>query len=349
MPVVTVSEKPWSDYTKADYTPEQWHAACLIHEHEGAPTSKSQCKLPVKTPTGTLNRNGVHAAAAALAGARGGVGASPEEKTAAGKALIRYYGQLNEKPPPSLQHSWLDDLLGNWGVTLTHHGVKGQKWGVRRKSKSESGDGKSDSDSKSDSSSSKGKSDSGSKSDSSSSKDKSDSDSDSSTSHVSADAERFIKTRQKQGHEMSDREIKETLNRANMVKQYDELFTPSPNKELRGKVESLQLQKQYSDLNKALNPSASARVQALLKNAGTTYAAYKTLDTATGGKLSKHFKEVFSFLNTSGASTSGSAGNQSRASSNSGTTWTWVHTGTTRTPKPVKVITGQVIRRAIEA
>jgi len=98
-----VSEQPWSDYTKADYSVEQWHAACLIHVHEGAPTSKSECKLPVKTPNGALNRNGVHAAAAALAGARGGLkGVSADQKSKAAGALRRYYSQLDETPPESL-------------------------------------------------------------------------------------------------------------------------------------------------------------------------------------------------------------------------------------------------------
>lgn len=121
-----VSEKPWSDYKESDYSTDQWHKACLIHQHDGPPTSKAQCKLPVKTPDGTLNRNGVHAAAAALAGARGGVGASDDEKAAAGKALVRYYRELGEDAPASLlEHSALPDVL-------EHHGVKGQKWGVRR-------------------------------------------------------------------------------------------------------------------------------------------------------------------------------------------------------------------------
>jgi len=102
-----VSEKPWSDYTKSDYTIEQWHAACLIHLHDGPPTSKSECKLPVKTPNGALNRNGVHAAAAALAGARSPLKAPPEQKTKAASALRRYYAQLGETPPDSLKQSAL--------------------------------------------------------------------------------------------------------------------------------------------------------------------------------------------------------------------------------------------------
>lgn len=123
-----VSEVPWSNYTKADYTLEQWHNACLIHQHQGAPTAQSQCKLPVKTPNGTLNRNGVHAAAAALAGARGGVNASSEEIAAAKKAVVRFYGQLNEDPPDSLSHIFAKKIE----KFLAHHGIKGQKWGVRR-------------------------------------------------------------------------------------------------------------------------------------------------------------------------------------------------------------------------
>lgn len=126
--ITHVSEKAWSDFTKADYTPEQWHAACLIHLHEGDPTSKSQCKLPVKTPNGALNRNGVHAAAAALAGARGGVDAPEEEKKKAAAALRRYYSQLDEEPPESLAQTAVD--LGiQW---LEHYGIKGMRWGVRQ-------------------------------------------------------------------------------------------------------------------------------------------------------------------------------------------------------------------------
>lgn len=125
--VAHISEKPWSDYTEADYTLEQWHNACLIHLHTGPPTSKSQCKLPVKTPNGALNRNGVHAAAAALAGARAPLQAPVDQKAKAASALRGYYNQLGETPPDSLKQSAMtvEDFLA-------HHGVKGMHWGIRK-------------------------------------------------------------------------------------------------------------------------------------------------------------------------------------------------------------------------
>ena len=141
-----VSLKPWSDFKESDYTPEQWHAACLIHQHEGAPTSKSQCKLPVRTPTGEVNRNGVHAAAAALAGARGGVSASSEEKAKAANILRRLYAnELDEEVPDSLKHALaaeVDTFFAHFGLDtspvdevegfLAHYGILGMKWGIRR-------------------------------------------------------------------------------------------------------------------------------------------------------------------------------------------------------------------------
>lgn len=138
-----ISEQAWSDYTKADYTIEQWHAACLIHIHDGDPTSKSQCKLPVKTPNGALNRNGVHAAAAALAGARGGLkGVSDEQKKKAASALRRYYSQLDEDPPESLvEHTVIKfrDKPETPGVVLEHYGVKGMRWGFRKQEETSGG------------------------------------------------------------------------------------------------------------------------------------------------------------------------------------------------------------------
>jgi hypothetical protein len=129
---IAVSTKPWGNFKASDYTPEQWKAACLIVRGDGS--SKMQCSLPVREPDGTLNKNALPAAAAALAGARGGVIASVTEKAAAKKKLIALYNQINATPPPSLTHNAMERV----GQFVEHFGTKGMKWGVR-KSDSSSG------------------------------------------------------------------------------------------------------------------------------------------------------------------------------------------------------------------
>jgi hypothetical protein len=99
-----ISNSPWGQFSEADYDVEQWHNACIIHLHDGAPESKEQCKLPVREPDGTLNRNAVHAAAGALAGARGGVQAPPDAKRRAAATLRGLYADLEEQPPPNLSN-----------------------------------------------------------------------------------------------------------------------------------------------------------------------------------------------------------------------------------------------------
>lgn len=122
---IQVDEKPWSNYKESDYSPQQWHTACLIHNHTGTPTAKSQCKLPIKTPTGVVNRHGVFAAAAVLAGSRGGVQASSEQKNSAATSLLHIYQRIGATPPPSLllKHSSIEEYL-------THYGKKGMHWGI---------------------------------------------------------------------------------------------------------------------------------------------------------------------------------------------------------------------------
>jgi hypothetical protein len=99
---MAISNKPWSQFSESDYSIEQWRRACLI-DMGGDRENKGNFKLPVREPDGTLNRNGVHAAAAALAGARGGVQAPPEQKRRAARALMRLYSELVEDPPESVR------------------------------------------------------------------------------------------------------------------------------------------------------------------------------------------------------------------------------------------------------
>jgi HK97 family phage prohead protease len=98
-----VDSPPWGSISESDYTPEQWRRACLIDTGQGAADSKARYKLPVKTPGGAVHRGGAHAAASVLAGGRGGVSATAEQKARAARALVRIYrSDLNEEPPPSL-------------------------------------------------------------------------------------------------------------------------------------------------------------------------------------------------------------------------------------------------------
>lgn len=100
-----ISNKPWGSISESDYKDaEQFCKACLIDMNEpGKPKVKDACKLPVREPGGALNRNAVHAAAAALAGVRGGVQAPLAEKRKAARKLIALYRELKEEPPESIK------------------------------------------------------------------------------------------------------------------------------------------------------------------------------------------------------------------------------------------------------
>ncbi len=113
--------KPWDGSASRYDDPEDYCNASLIDENPaGKPKTKALCSLPVYEPSpndpvggppgdnpkhkvGPLNINAVHAAAAALAGGRGGVKASPQSKKQAARKLVKIYGELKEDVPPSLK------------------------------------------------------------------------------------------------------------------------------------------------------------------------------------------------------------------------------------------------------
>ena len=92
-----VSDKPWSDFSQADYSDEQWKAACILHKCDGM--EKSCHGLPIKEPGGALNRNAVHAAASRF----NQVQAPAEAKAKAKAALRGAYKQIGEDPPEGIQ------------------------------------------------------------------------------------------------------------------------------------------------------------------------------------------------------------------------------------------------------
>ncbi|SRR5579875_1228928 len=98
------TSKPWDGSASKYPTTEAYCAACLIDTNEsGQDKVQAKCKLPIKEPNGDYNENAIHAAAAALAGARGGVQASPADKKKAARTLVRLYGQMKQDAPDSLK------------------------------------------------------------------------------------------------------------------------------------------------------------------------------------------------------------------------------------------------------
>lgn len=82
---------------------EAYCKACLVDNNPaGKPKVKDQCHLPVRSAGGGLNHAGMAAAAAALAGARGGY-QGPDKKAAA-KKLLGLYRSEGMDPPPSLKN-----------------------------------------------------------------------------------------------------------------------------------------------------------------------------------------------------------------------------------------------------
>jgi hypothetical protein len=92
------------DGSASRFTPEQWRRSCLIDTGEGDPDSKGRYKLPVREPGGDVNANAIGAAAAALAGGRGGVDAPASAKAGAARKLRGLYARLGRDVPESLKN-----------------------------------------------------------------------------------------------------------------------------------------------------------------------------------------------------------------------------------------------------
>ena len=104
----SISDRKWAEIDASDYADaDEYCDACLIDLNpKGEERTKERCKLPVYEPRklgGKLNRNGVHAAAAVLAGGRGGVDAPKDEQRKAARKLVRLYRELDEEPPEAVR------------------------------------------------------------------------------------------------------------------------------------------------------------------------------------------------------------------------------------------------------
>jgi HK97 family phage prohead protease len=110
------------DGSPSRFTDEQYQRSCLIDRGGDAPV-KQRCSLPIREPSGAINRNALGAAAAVLAGGRGGVAnVSPELRRRAARALIRAYGEADMEPPDSLRRlaGAGSSSLGPWLESMQH-------------------------------------------------------------------------------------------------------------------------------------------------------------------------------------------------------------------------------------
>jgi HK97 family phage major capsid protein/HK97 family phage prohead protease len=92
------SEKAAWDGSASRFTDEQYARSAVLDRGPSVKNVKERYSLPVREPDGTLNRNGVHAAAGRI----GQVNAPAAVIAAAARALVALYRQLGDTPPDGL-------------------------------------------------------------------------------------------------------------------------------------------------------------------------------------------------------------------------------------------------------
>ncbi len=101
---VSISDKPWNG-AASRYDDAQWKRATAACDGTGTP--KETCFLPHHEPDGTLNRNGVHAAAQRVSSLSG---KSPAAVARAKSHLRAHYSQLGEDAPDSIKATIADEV-----------------------------------------------------------------------------------------------------------------------------------------------------------------------------------------------------------------------------------------------
>jgi hypothetical protein len=99
-----VVDKPWDGSAGRFPDAESYCRAALIDRNPaGKPKSKALCSLPVREPSGELNKNALGPAAAAINGARSPLTATGAEKSAAKAKLRGLYKQAGMDAPDSIK------------------------------------------------------------------------------------------------------------------------------------------------------------------------------------------------------------------------------------------------------
>ncbi len=97
------TNKAWDGDAARFVDADTFCRACLIDLNpKGATKIKGACHLPVQEPDGTINVHALYAAAAALAGGRGGVKLSEPDKRLAARKLAALYRAAKLPVPASI-------------------------------------------------------------------------------------------------------------------------------------------------------------------------------------------------------------------------------------------------------
>lgn len=87
----TISERPFSDFTRASYSPGQWRRACLVD-------TPANAEIPIREPDGTPNRDAILSAPTDLAN----LSIPAPKKEGAARKLVRLHHEIGEDPPANL-------------------------------------------------------------------------------------------------------------------------------------------------------------------------------------------------------------------------------------------------------
>lgn len=105
---------------------------------------------------------------------------------------------------------------------------------------------------------------------------------------ISEDAIRFVKANLKEGHEMSTREIKETLERAKQVALYNERFNPDAAtlakrdaEAAQARVDKILADREYSRLT--AKPGVFDKAKSFVLGVGAAYSKYNEINEKAGG------------------------------------------------------------------
>lgn len=219
--------------------------------------------------------------------------------------------KMRHSEPPTL--SEMRDILEDEGETLSHFGIKGMKWGVRRSRKelarlrNDDGEDVGGLRASTRKAANKLRSmkpgetiviDDGEKGPKIYTKQP---DGTFKQTHLSADTERFMRTMSKDPSEMSTKEITDATKRAQAVEAYNKMFNPygEPNRELQLKVDAMRLEAEYRKYYSQVHPpspSVAKRVGNFINDMKPAYNVFKAADKAVNGRFSKSLKDIFSAL-----------------------------------------------------